>query len=125
MKMVTLSNGKRVGNFSSPHPFTFEDNTVLPAVSKEEAEQLSITFIEEDMGNGDIKLTFDLPDRIDKEMYFWYKLWKEGSIDVVFCPLPMISCLHSIGYDVKNSPFRSIRITNRISKLASITKQCL
>lgn len=31
MPIVTLSNGIRVGNFSSNHPFEFEDGTILPA----------------------------------------------------------------------------------------------
>ena len=45
-EIITLSNGKKVANFSSPHPFTFTDGSVIPAVSKEESERLKVNFIE-------------------------------------------------------------------------------
>ena len=45
-EIITLSNGKKVANFSSPHPFTFTDGSVIPAVSNEESERLKVTFIE-------------------------------------------------------------------------------
>lgn len=32
-QITKLSNGLRVANFSSPHPFTFEDGSVIPAVN--------------------------------------------------------------------------------------------
>ena len=35
MPAVDLSNGICVANFSSPHPFTFEDGTVLPACEED------------------------------------------------------------------------------------------
>ena len=121
--VTTLSNGKRVVNFSSPHEFVFEDGSILPAVSNEKAEELKIDFIEEEFANGDIKLTFKLTDAIE-EMIDLFLLARE-CYDVIFVPLPMLVAMREADYDVDNLPFRSIRITDRINKLASISKQCL
>jgi hypothetical protein len=127
-EIITLSNGKRVANFSSPHPFTFTDGSVLPAVSEEEAERLKVTFIEKvDESNGDVELSFDLSQDIMDEARYWEKEHKEGRVDVVFCPLPMITAIKNLSslLTLKISPFRAIRMENRISKLVSINKQCL
>lgn len=133
MTIITLTNGKKVGNFSSPHPFTFEDGSVLPAVSPEEAERLKVDFIETDMSeyeahkSGDIQLDFRINLEVRREMDKWYKLSRENKVDVVFCPLPMIQAIkyqYSMTYLVL-SPFRAIRLEDRIKKLASITKQCI
>lgn len=122
---IKLSNGKRVANFSSPHSFTFTDGSVLPAVSDSVAEFLKVTFIEAVDNNGDVSLTFDLSEQVYKRMKFFMYSWQKGRIDVVFCPLPMITALRLKGFDIKNSPFRAIRIEDRIKKLVSIDKQCI
>ena len=124
-KIITLSNGKRVGNFSSPHEFVFEDGNILPAVSESIADHLKVTFLETVHENGDVSLTFDLSTSVLHEMKTWVNLWINKEVDVVFCPLPMITALSERGYDIKNSPFRSIRIEDRIKKLVSINKQCI
>lgn len=133
MEIITLSNGKKVGNFSSPHPFTFEDGSVLPAVSPEEAERLKIIFIEESLDNaisGDIRLSFEISKAVDDAMYEWRKLYDKCLVDVVFCPLPMIEAIKDSnnGYSKHYlfiSPFRAIRMEDRIKKLVSIHKQCV
>jgi len=121
MTIVTLTNGKRVGNFSSPHSFTFTDGTVLPAVSAEVANHLKVEFHEQEEGNGDISLSFSLSDAVMQEV----RMWEKQGVDVVFCPLPMMTALKEAGYDIRNSPFRSIRIEDRVAKLVSIDKQCI
>lgn len=126
--IITLSNGKRVANFSSPHPFTFTDGSVLPAVSNEEAERLKVTFIESEPSiEGDIFLAFELSDAVLAEMDKWVAESQNGNVDVIFCPLPMITAIRStkgLGYSLRNR-FRAIRIEDRIKKLVSIDKQCL
>ena len=126
--IVTLSNGKRVANFSSPHPFTFTDGSVLPAVSNEEAERLKVTFIESKPSiEGDISLSFELSDDVLREMDKWVAEYQNGNVDVIFCPLPMITAIREnkgLGYSLRNR-FRAIRIEDRIKKLVSIDKQCL
>lgn len=126
-RIVTLSNGKRVANFSSPHDFVFEDGTVLPAVSNEEAERLKVNFEEIDLGDGDIELRFTLSETVYKEMDKWRVLHEVGDVDIVFCPLPMIVAMREF-YDIfyiKNTPFRAIRMVSRLDKNISISKQCV
>lgn len=126
-EIVTLSNGKRVANFSSPHSFTFEDGTVLPAVSKDEAERLKVTFIEKELTKrpGDIELSFDLSPELILEIQKWQLLWLVNDVDVVFCPLPMITAMKENGYGIEDTPFRSVRMEDRNKKLVSIHKQCI
>lgn len=127
MTIITLSNGKKVGNFSSPHPFIFEDGSILPAVSPEEAERLKVNFIETHIGDGDISLKFEITHPIDDELQKWWELYHQNKIDVVFCPLPMIQALkvRDSEFYLVNSPFRSVRMEDRIKKLVSIHKQCI
>ena len=164
-EIITLSNGKKVANFSSPHPFTFTDGSVIPAVSKEESERLKVTFIESEHRDesGDINLNFDLSTDVMFEMRYWVAMYNVGYVDVVFCPLPMITTIKKVEADLNNewnewhlnsdpedqqpmsselldilvtqrdefskclktSPFRAVRMEDRIKKLVSIDKQCI
>ncbi len=129
MDVIQLTNGKNVANFSSPHPFTFEDGTVLPAKSNEEAQRLKVDFIEHkdpDAIEGysvDMQLTFELSDAVMEEIDKWERIAGDGHVDVVFCPLPMIKALRAMDYDVKASPFRCIRMMDRVKKTLSIVYQ--
>jgi hypothetical protein len=127
MEIITLSNGKRVANFSSPHPFAFEDGSVLNAVSNSESERLKVTFLEEELEDGDIKLSFSLSNDVRSEMVGWKISYVNLLVDVVFCPLPMVVAIkEEFGEEwLIASPFRSIRIEDRIKKLVSIHKQCI
>lgn len=126
MKVITLSNGKTVANFSSPHSFTFTDGSVLPAVSNGEAERLKVDFIETPFGyKGDIELSFSLSEAVQASMKEWLELWGAGRVDVVFIPLPMLTALWEDNYPVAYSPFRAVRIEDRVLKLISIDKQCI
>jgi len=168
-EIITLSNGKKVANFSSPHPFTFTDGSVIPAVSNEESERLKVNFIETEHPDesGDISLRFELSKDVMFEMMYWVAMYNVGYVDVVFCPLPMITAIKEVEnnhdddwneyhhhYDhmtdddsqkpwtpqvltilvsqrddyqqrLKTSPFRAIRMEDRIKKLVSIDKQCI
>ena len=168
-EIITLSNGKKVANFSSPHPFTFTDGSVIPAVSDEESERLKVNFIEIPFQDesGDLTLEFRLSKDVLFEMRYWVALYNVGYVDVVFCPLPMITAIKAVenqyqeeysdwvnysgalNYSgeeqepipgeilgilvnprhdycsLKESPFRSIRMEDRIKKLLSIDKQCI
>lgn len=124
-EIVTLSNGLRVANFSSPHEFKFTDGSVLPARSPEEAEAWKVNFHEEVDEDGDIKLSFSLSQDVYDQIFHWESMREEGLVDYVFCPLPMITALKESGFNIKSSPFRSVRIEDRINKLVSIDKRCI
>jgi len=135
-QIIKLSNGLKVGNFSSPHPFTFEDGSVIPAVNDIDSQRLKVDFIETVIKNEcavgfdadiykTISLRFDLSDAIKDEMDKWHKLWQVRQIDIVLCCLPMIQALNEWENKngesiVLNSPFRAIRMKDRIKKLISI-----
>ena len=128
MEIITLSNGKKVANFSSPHSFTFEDGSVLPAVSDVDAEHFKVTFIEKIDNDGDVELQFKLSEPIISLINMWMNKYDNNEVDVVFCPLPMITALKEHihwRHNLKDSPFRAVRIEDRVKKLVSITKQCL
>lgn len=124
-KITTLSNGKRVANFSSPHSFMYEDGSMLDAVAPNIADKYKVTFVEEIDSDGDVKLSFELSDFIFQRMSQFITMHANDKVDVVICPLPMITALRNRNYDVKSSPFRTIRVTDRLNKLISIKHQCL
>lgn len=127
--ILTLSNGKKVGNFSSPHEFKFTDGSILPAVSDERSIELSLRVEEIDHDDGDINIDFFGTDQIVEEIEIWKSLKDEGIVDIVFCPLPMMMILRHV-YEFgkggfKSIPFRAVYIEDRIEKKVSITRQCI
>ena len=54
----------------------------------------------------------------------WLKMWEHNDVDIVLCPLPMIQALqqgHESNFmSLLNSPFRAVRMKDRIKKLSSI-----
>lgn len=136
VRIITLSNGKRVANFSSAHNFDFEDGSVLPAISDERAIELSLQLSEDVNERGDVRMEYDITREIEIEMDYWKRVHKLGEVDVVFCPYPMMEILwrnsrNNMFDDEKaeaymeSMPFRSVYRVSRVSKLVSITKQCL
>jgi len=136
-QITKLSNGLKVANFSSPHPFTFEDGSVIPAVNNNDSQRLKVNFNETIIDTkvydylgalntrefNTISLDFTLSQEVDWEIEVWYKMWKHNDVDIVLCPLPMIQALQKTGDDLQSllsSPFRAIRMKDRIKKLISI-----
>ena len=126
--MITLSNGLRVANFSSPHPFTFTDGSVLSAVGNSEAERLKVTFCEtlvQRNGYNDVELSFSLSEELVNEIDKGIEYHSLGEVDIILCPLPMLTAMKEAGYNLKTLPFRAIRMEDRIKKLVAIDKFCL
>ena len=127
-KVIRLSNQLIVGNFSSPHSFTFEDGTVLDAVSDYDSERLKVNFNETVVQTRNIlhyktvSLDFTLSAEVLNEMYIWDKMYKHNDVDIVLCPLAMIQGLKEIQQvnEILKRPFRAVRMKDRIEKLASI-----
>lgn len=132
MKSTTiLKNGLKVLNFSSPHSFTFDDGTYLAPVSAEVSYKYKVNFNEvlvtDDKGISDVYLTFELNEDVWRRVDRLMRRYKEGVVDKVIIPLPMMTVLRSTkGNDwVVNSPFRVVRIEDRVNKIVSSTKFCL
>ena len=126
-EIITLSNGKKVANFSSPHPFTFTDGSVIPAVSNEESERLKVNFIETDHQDesGDISLRFELSTDVMFEMRYWVAMYNVGYVDVVFCPLPMITAIKKVEDDSITNSVNFIRIITVIVHILMVQKNHL
>jgi len=127
-EIITLTNGKRVANFSSPHPFTFTDGSVLAAVTDAQSKWLQVTFHETELNDkGDVSLDFTLSAQVLAEMEIWKERHYREEVDVVFCCLPMITAIDRIfGRDyLLASPFRAVRMEDRIKKHLSINKQSI
>jgi len=134
LKVIRLSNQLLVGNFSSPHSFTFEDGSVLPKVSDYDSERLKVNFNETIVNIGrtnppynvkTVSLDFTLSDEVRREMEIWEKMWKHNDVHIVLCPLPMIQALNKWRNEndesiTLKSPFRAVRMKDRIKKLSSI-----
>lgn len=90
----TLSNGVKVGNFSSPHSFTYVDGTVIPAVEASKSEALSVvkheTLVKETANMKTYQLDVELTPAIEKELDLWMKAWEAGEVDVVLIPSRVI-----------------------------------
>lgn len=130
MPIVELSNGLKVGNFSSPHSFTFEDGSVLEACTPERSKLLSMQTIEavllpRDERYNDICMSYLIDDQMDRAITEAIIMWEEEHVDIVIVPFICLQAMKDQGYDIRNLPFRVIRITLRISKICSIDKFCV
>ena len=139
--VIELSNGLRVGNFSSPHPFTFTDGSVLPACDNETATHGMLDATETPVIVYDkrsrnhvtkyqtIEIAFKLNSDVNKMIQWWIKLYEDELVDVVIVPLPVMTAIHrsmdGMGDWVITRPFRTIRVANRITKEIYIDKFCI
>jgi hypothetical protein len=136
MIVTKLSNGLRVANFSSPHHFEFTDGSVLPRILPDYSQKLKVTFIEDKVSDSDpftYTLRFELSEFLIDQINKAYKEWDKGLVDYVLCPLPMIQAMKEylahpelthdlIVEDLLDSPFRCIRMEDRVEKKCSIDK---
>jgi len=128
--IITLSNGLRVANFSSNHEFKFVDGSILPAVSNELCTMLSMDTVEQ-VYNEDISLNnFKTINLVFKPSIDVLNAWLiENAVDVVIVPLPVITMMRGSmnkdDNDLYYSPFRTIRVANRLTKSICIDKFCI
>jgi hypothetical protein len=132
-QIVTLTNGVRVANFSSPHTFTFEDDTVLPAYDDADfVNSLKLDVNERTMlaglKNGNqyksIKIAFRLTDPVITRLHEFQMMYMQGEIDIVIVPLPVQQLIPSL-YLINQTPFRTVRMVDRVNKIASIDTFCI
>ena len=127
---VTLSNGVRVANFSSPHPFNFVDGSVLPACDNERSRTLSMDRADEESPWAGplfnvsapitaVKPVFVLNEATLAELRAAEETW---DVDIVLVPFPLLQALQSTGTDVFFSKVATVIMADRITKAAAIDK---
>ncbi len=131
MPFVTLTNGLKIANFSSPHEFKFEDGSILNKCSDYRANLLKVDFIENKIFNEklkiyDIKLDFGLSEQLKDQIDFIINYVDE--FDIILIPLSMLNAMKNHNkYNKKISllPFRCIRTKNRLDKTIRIDEFCI
>ena len=126
MPIVTLANGLRVGNFSSPHSFTFTTGEVLPRCSPERVENSKLLTHEKSVSQkttaGVVYVTVDLTWELSPECMSLLDearvLHINQKVDIVLIPLPVMTPLRTLwGRSLLlHMPFRVIRSANRETK---------
>lgn len=124
MPVVTLSNGIRIANFSSPHPFIFEDGTILDGCTSDRVElgQLPVTEFESPgiKGTTDVLIDFNL----NAECRYMIDLAnKQEDVDIILIPFPLMQTLKAIG--IKPAKLRVIRTKDRTTKEICIDRFCI
>ena len=98
--VVTLTNGLRVANFSSPHPFNFEDGSVLEACAPDRVKAGELKRQEDErawvgLDRQDIVAVvprFSMSDQVWKLLV---ELENDSDVDVVLIPFPVLEVLRS------------------------------
>jgi hypothetical protein len=128
MPTVVLSNGLKVGNFSSPHPFNFEDGSILQPCGKDRVEHGKLHAEEKEIegikGTTDIELSFKFSDGVVEML----DEAEESDVDIYLVPLPVMQCIKNVNPKHRKTYFpkaRVIRVKDRQTKEIFIDKFCI
>ena len=135
-EIITLSNGLKVANFSSPHTFTFTDGSVLPArdhvfsrfMSLDDGETIESVNVSKKCIYTNVSVHWKLTAAIEIELLRWMREYHMNNIDIVIVPLPVLSAMKTTRWskqNIINSPFRVVRVADRITKEIHINKFCI
>lgn len=125
--VITLSNGLRVANFSSPHPFNFVDGTVCPSCEADRVRAGSLD--REDVespfpglpGITAVIPKFKLNDVLREELR---QLQLDKGIDVVLVPFPVIEAIREDGLYNELTKSATICVADRLTKAIFIDRFC-
>ena len=124
MPIVTLSNGVRVGNFSSPHPFVFVDGTTLPACTPERCKRMSLSIEEAELpgikGTTDVVLVINIPGQVQDAID---EANARDDVDIVLIPFMVMDAMKE--YNVRIGKCRVIRVADRVTKAIHIDRFCV
>lgn len=123
--VITLQNGVRIANFSSPHSFVFDDGSILPACSAMRANMLKLKDREEEIKHPslpivDIKVTFHMVEEVQKALQ---ELQAREDVDIILVPLFVSTAMKEIGLVM--SKVRGCRVKDRVSKILFSDKFCI
>jgi hypothetical protein len=120
---TTLTNGLKVMNFSSPHPFIFTDGSILPAVDAETARALMLDAVEVETANSggwtDIELVFKLNNAVQVAV----EQAQASDADIVLVPLPVLSAVKAAGLPI--GKLRVCRVADRVNKTICTDRFCI
>ncbi len=129
--VITLKNGIRIANFSSPHKFLFNTGEELPACSADRATSLMLECEEVESPNPggwtDIELQWGMSNAVMAELE---RLCGELSIDVVLVPFPVLQCIRQMAavsddrWELVAAKARTIRCADRVTKAIYSDRFC-
>lgn len=131
---VTLTNGLVVANYSSPHPFLFEDGSILPACSNERAKLTMLYSNEVVVSTAfnymNIRLDWEITWFVQEDMLNITKAFTRNKLpwNIVITPLPVMQAWSKYIADkpIQHGPFRTGRLVDRLEpKKLSIDKFCV
>jgi hypothetical protein len=128
--VVTLTNGLRVANFSSPHPFSFVDGTVLERCDPDRVKVLALNTSElvERSSDGrwnDISIAWRLTLDVEQALTV---LQRNPDVDIILVPLPVMTAIKE--QPLADTAFlwskvRVIRVADRETKAIHIDRFCV
>ena len=145
MPIAVTKFGLKIGNFSSPHPFEFDDGTILPACEPDRVKAGSLNVHEEETENEnssgkkwtDLTIEFKLSPSVAELLREAVELYETGMVDVVIVPLPVLTACKG---DISNRCFvprqspeaweasmgfiRTVRVKDRTTKVVWSDKFC-
>ena len=125
--VVVLSNGIKVANFSSPHPFNFQDGNVLEACAPErvKAGALDVVDVETDWPGLPGVRAVTPHFRMNVTLYqLLQELEDDVNVDVILIPFPVLEALRrdeALGNYPKAA---TIRVADRTTKAIYIDRFC-
>ena len=125
--VVTLKNGIRVANFSSPHTFNFNDGTVCPACESDRVKAGSLERKDvESPFPGLPGITAVIPEfKLNNELRNELRiLQKDSGIDVVLVPYPVLEAIREDGLYDELSKAATICVADRLTKAIFTDRFC-
>jgi hypothetical protein len=133
--VIILTNGLRVANFSSPHPFNFEDGNILEACAPDRVKAGALNREEEVRpwgmrGRDDV---FAVVPKFSLSEQVWsllVELENDNDVDIVLIPFPVLEALRNargedgIPYLDKVSKVGTICVKDRQTKEIFINRFC-
>ena len=125
--VVTLSNGLRVANFSSPHPFNFTDGTVLAPCEPDRVKAGSLDRVDQEspfpglLGVTAVVPKFRLNDALREELR---RLQVATDVDVVLVPFPVLEAIREDGCYEELTKAATICVADRQTKAIFIDRFC-
>ena len=127
--LVKLQSGLNVVNFGSPHPFDFEDGSILPAARPDRGKLSMLdtedvetaTVLQSGRSVIIVKKVFKLTEAIREELK---TLEANDQVDIVLIPYPLLACLQATGDTEIFKKCATVFVVDRTSKKISTQRYC-